>query len=57
MLIVVCCSSYVFLIQSNHSAWLYVPAQFGYSIIIPLIKNRQDDVNNVDNYRAITLSN
>ena len=34
----------------------YVPVQFGNGIIIPLVKDHNGDVCNVDNYRGITLS-
>jgi len=34
----------------------YVPAQFVYGIIILRITDRQDNVNKVDDYQAITLS-
>ena len=33
----------------------YVPNDFGSGIIIPLIKDKTGDVNNVNNYRGITL--
>jgi len=33
----------------------YVPAKFGSGIIIPLVKDHNGDVCNVDNYRGITL--
>ena len=32
-----------------------MPNDFGSGIIIPLIKDKTDDVNNVNNYRGITL--
>ena len=35
----------------------YVPRDFGCGVIVPLLKDRIGDVNNVDNYRAITVSN
>lgn len=34
----------------------YVPAQFGRGIVIPLIKDKNGDVTNSDNYRGITVS-
>ena len=34
----------------------YVPTQFGFGIIIPLIKDKSGDVCNADNYRGITIS-
>jgi len=34
----------------------YVPKEFGHGIIIPLIKDRQGNTSNIDNYRAITVS-
>ena len=33
----------------------YMPNDFGSGIIIPLIKDKTGDVNNVHNYRGITL--
>ena len=33
----------------------YVPNDSGSGIIIPLIKDKTGDVNNVNNYRGITL--
>jgi len=35
----------------------YVPRDFGCGVIVPLLKDRLGDVSNLDNCRAITLSN
>ena len=32
-----------------------VPDQFGYGIIVPLVKDKSADLNDIDNYRPITL--
>ena len=34
----------------------FVPNSFGYGITIPLVKDKAGNINDVDNYRAITLS-
>ena len=34
----------------------FVPTDFGNGISIPLIKDKTGNINNMDNYRAITLS-
>jgi len=34
----------------------YVPNQFGRGISIPLVKDKHGDLNNSNNYRAITIS-
>jgi len=34
----------------------YVPNEFGRGIIVPLIKDKNGDVCNSDNYRGITVS-
>jgi len=31
----------------------YVPNDFGYGTVVPLLKDRCGDVSNLDNYRAI----
>jgi len=33
----------------------YVPSAFGHGIIVPLVKDKSRNLNDVDNYRAITL--
>ena len=34
----------------------YVPNSFGVGVIVPLVKDKTGNFNNVDNYRGITLS-
>ena len=34
----------------------YVPNSFGVGVIVPLVKDKTGNINNVDNYRGITLS-
>ena len=34
----------------------FVPDSFGNGGIIPLVKDKQGDLRNIDNYRGITLS-
>jgi len=34
----------------------YVPNDFGYCIVVPLLKDRYGDVSKLDNCRAITIS-
>ena len=34
----------------------FVPDSFGNGVIIPLVKDKQSDLCNIDNYRGITLS-
>jgi len=34
----------------------YVPNSFGFGVSVPLVKDKAGNINNVDNYRAITLS-
>ena len=34
----------------------YVPDNFGKGIIIPLVKDKAEDINSLDNYRAIILT-
>ena len=34
----------------------FVPDSFGNEVIIPLVKDKQGDLSNIDNYRDITLS-
>jgi len=43
----------LFLLSLQHA---FVPHSFSYGISIPLIKDKTGSLNNVDNYRAITLS-
>ena len=33
-----------------------MPVSFGHEVIIPLVKDKQGDLCNIDNYRGITLS-
>jgi len=34
----------------------HVPNDFGYGIVVPLLKDRCGDVSKLDNYRAVTIS-
>ena len=34
----------------------FVPDSFGNGVIIPIVKDKQGDLCNIDNYRGITLS-
>jgi len=42
-------------VQRDCIAW-FVPNDFGIGIIIPLVKDRTDDLSSVSNYRGITLT-
>ena len=47
-----CCSHFVHPDTISHG---YVPDKFGSGVIIPLVKDRAADLNDMDNYRGITL--
>ena len=43
----------VFNLMVHHG---FIPDSFGNGVIIPLVKDKQGDLCNIDNYRGITLS-
>jgi len=55
------CPSYILIVHHNHLFKLillhgFVPHDFGLGISVSLVKDKAGNINNIDNYRARTLS-